>query len=214
MKEHPILFTGEMVWAILEGRKYQTRRVIKPQPEKWVKHAGYDFFCGDDEIALRGMTRNGPAEALMKLKYQKGNLLWVRETWATVNSYDHLSPRDIPRGDKRWPQVWYGADPGAGGLYQTTCEFLGKVRPSIFMPRWASRITLEITNIRVEKVQEITPDDAKAEGVDPPILNKGMDDVKWRNKYMLLWDSINAKRGYSWDSNPWVWVIEFQRKED
>jgi hypothetical protein len=86
-----------------------------------------------------------------------------------------------------------------------------KWRPSIHMPRWASRITLEVTDVRVERVQEISEEDAKTEGVTPSIVGEWWDHLKYRAGFQTLWNSINEKRGFGWDENPWVWVVEFKK---
>lgn len=180
MEEKPILFTGEMVRAVLDGRKTQTRRVIKPQP---------------------GLL--GPKDIPLLLYYcpygQPGDRLWVRESWSVDMSMDHLKPSDVPEDSI----VYYRANTDKDWERQSTGQVMGKKRPSIFMPRWASRINLEITDIRVERVQDITEEDAKAEGVD------WYPAMRANRLFQSLWDSINAKRGYAWDVNPWVWVVEF-----
>lgn len=123
-----------------------------------------------------------------------GSRLWVRETWAAPHAYDHLPPRLIPK-DARFH---YAADEERGGLLW---------RPSIHMPRWASRITLEITEVRVEKLNEISEADALAEGC-PPNATNAPDDIA-RFWYRLLWDQINGPG--SWEANPWVWAVSFRR---
>jgi hypothetical protein len=139
-----------------------------------------------------------------------GGHIWVRETWATPGNYDHIKPSELAASHFSSSELVYRATEQCGDVYY-------KWRPSIFMPRWASRITLEITGVRVERVQEITSDDALAEGID---REKAESTANWNDygtgslyvdQFAALWDSINAKRGYDWDSNPWVWVIEFQR---
>ena len=175
MKQTPILFSAPMVRAILEGCKTQTRRVIN------AKRAGHCPYGAP------------------------GDRLWVRETWATVATYDHLKPSLIPKGDALWPVVYYAAYPEAAAWHSPN---RGRVRPSIFMPRWASRITLEITGIRVERVQSIKTSDIVAEGVSPDESYLGSAN-RYRHPFVELWDSINYKRGYGWDQNPWVWVISF-----
>jgi len=191
MKEHPILFSGPMVRAILEGRKTMTRRVACPP--------GYN------------LTDYGLAHC----RYgQPGDRLWVRETWAAGACADMLNPSALSR--KTWlidnGGLWYEAD-GAAPL--TPISPKGKTRPSIFMPRWASRILLEVTSVSVERVQDISETDAKAEGA--PWLGAGflakLGDGSYREGFYDLWDSINAKRGYGWDANPWVWVVKFKRIE-
>jgi len=126
-------------------------------------------------------------------KWERGDRLWVRETWAAPFGYDALSPAGL--WDK--PKIWYFANG------QPPKNF-GIKRPSLFMPCWASRITLEITGIRVERLQEITENDIMCEGC-PHDLNGR---YTW---FMSIWDSLNAKRGYGWEVNPWVWVIGFKK---
>lgn len=198
VQERPILFSGPMVRAILDGRKTQTRRVVKPQ--SLVGH------CGG------GVVTKCPYGGT-------SDRLWVRETWAARLDQDHVRPNDLPRGT-----VGYWAD-GPARCCNTGCPgAAGKVRPSIFMPRWASRITLEITGVRIQRVQKISEEDAEAEGIDividqhrsPWCASAGSDGCACggksnREHFALLWDSINAKRGFGWDVNPWVWVVEFKR---
>jgi len=171
MKEHPIIFNTEMVKAILDGRKSQTRRVVVPQPKRVYRDAG--------EIYLYKNKEDDDVE--IKWKYHVGDRLWVRETWML--------------GWNIGGEVTYKADEKDG-------DYMGKWKPSVHMPRWASRITLEITGVKAERVQEIRLQGKVAEGIN---MNHPMQIFK------ELWNSINAKRGYSWESNPWVWVIEFKR---
>jgi hypothetical protein len=210
MKERGILFNGEMVRAILEGRKTQTRRVIKPQSlvdtlNKLAKsERDLSEQLGEDVVTF---TRDG-VEGWCP--YGKpGSELWVRETWGSLNS-DHPRCKG-GRKPKEGDRLVYKANPahdyqwGAGKNSQGSFCW----RPSIFMPRWASRILLEIINIRVERVQDIKEEDAIAEGITmigPAALSN-------RTSFARLWDSINAKRGYGWDVNPFVWIIEFKRVE-
>ncbi len=136
--------------------------------------------------------------------YQVGDHLWVRETWTENNN-----PNSVNCGGYEYASDYVGTH--AIGLINW--------KSSMFMPRWASRITLEITNIRVERVQDITEEDARAEGViDGGCLNCGehepcgcgnpMPDA--RDAYVSIWNTLNAKRGYPWESNPWVWAISFK----
>ena len=194
-KEHPILFTGDMVRAILDGRKTQTRRVIK-NPQR-----------------LEGLMLEGEAGEWCPYGVV-GDRLYVRETWCAGIEWDDEKPSEI--------------DPLCGGndiFYLANGEKpegYGKTRPNIFMPKWAARIWLEITGIRVERVQEITQDDIRAEGLWNYSEEYRNEICMWRDSvygiqqtglkwWKILWDSINAKRGYGWDVNPWVWVVEFKR---
>ena len=178
--EKPILFSGPMVRAILEGRKTQTRRVVKPQPE-----------------AVHVKTACSYAALLRFAPYSGGMRLWVREAWATAGP-----AREYCR---------YRAD--------DKTNWLGAWKPSIHMPRWASRITLEVTGVRVERLQNISDSDCDAEGTtdhyictEPTHETDGIHRCHPQRDYQQMWDSINAKRGFPWSSNPVVWVIEFQRK--
>ena len=206
MAEHPILFNGEMVRAILLGTKTQTRRVVKPQPHG-EGPGGYPV-----------------PQAIVDCPYgQPGDTLWVRETWKATLMRTGIRPI---------VKICYRASPGVfnGVLFEDDVlpplrQLDGKWRPSIHMPRWASRITLEVTGVRVERVQEISEDGARAEGTDI-CLDDNHADVKacmrgcldiqyvetrrYVRAFRCLWDSINARRGYGWGSNPWVWRVEFK----
>ena len=179
-KEHPILFSAPMVRALLNGSKTQTRRVVKPTPE-WIGQSGV--------LSYRG--RVGLPHALSPYG-QPGDRLWVRETWMDLRGVE-------------------GALGGA--MYRATFGNApegGKWRPSIHMPRWASRITLEITSVRVERLQDISEADALEEGITYNDLpNNGLAPRRARTWYCSLWEQINGPG--SWDANPWVWVIEFKR---
>jgi hypothetical protein len=182
-----------MVRAILEGRKTMTRRVVKKQP-----------VSGFDET----FYRNG----MIKCPHgTPGDCLWVRETWAKALWSDSCLPLERYLPGSKYQGALYAATP------HPDYHNKGLWKPSIFMPRWASRITLEIGCIRVERLQEITEEDAKAEGISegPALFYKGPTKV-WPNRreaFRDLWDTLNAKRGYGWGVNPWVWVISFTRRE-
>ncbi len=224
MKEHPILFNTENVKAILDGIKTQTRRVLKPQPD-----SGLDPFDGYAHIEVGNyhptmIDKNGeeyPGDEIFgaytddgewgwKCPYgQVGDRLWVRETWA------YSAKNQQPDG------VIYKADgtilPNAlaRGTY-TASQGWGKWSPSIFMPRCASRITLEITEVRVERVQEISEEDAFSEGLRNKVYSNFDPDFdiaiySAREAFHNLWDTLNEKRGYGWLANPWVWPLSFRR---
>lgn len=205
MNEKQILFSGEMVRAILDGRKTQTRRVIKPQTEHGItmchwSDSGWAIADAPNEFGNQACT----CKRVSAPYGNAGDLLWVRETWQYAESSGYDSPSDNRQETWQadWPSpIWYRAT-DAG---EVDCKW----RPSIFMPRWASRLTLRVTAVRVERVQEISEADAKAEGVTAWCDTK--DGKVYQPEFRMLWDSINAKRGYSWDSNPWVWVVEFER---
>lgn len=212
MKERPILFSAPMVRALLNGTKTQTRRVVKPQPVELP-----DFNRGRLSYNVRGSVYRAWNPAVMdpRCPYgQRGDRLWVRETWTQAC----VHPR---QGD----EVFYRADG------EVAPEFEPWI-PSIHMFRWASRILLEIVSVRVERLQDISEADAMAEGLTAltkdgrtikfgiPDMDgePGTDDIGWpwstwllsaRGAYRKLWESINGPG--SWEANPWVWVIEFKR---
>lgn len=187
-----------MVRAILEDRKTQTRRII-PNPVSSPIQAA--------DVLNGWRDRFGNLNAKMRCPYGKpGDRLWVRETFCPVRWGDYM-PVAIPKGPEG-ALIQFRADYKEGSI-----DYDGCWKPAIHMPRWASRILLEITEVRVQRVQEISEDDAIAEGVE--VANpqaKGY--YGPRNAFKHLWDSINAKRDkgkYAWKNNPWVWVISFRR---
>ncbi|MEA3327796.1 MAG: hypothetical protein U9R53_10920, partial [Chloroflexota bacterium] len=202
MKERPILFNQSSIKAILEGRKTQTRRIIKKQfihilpmriPNEWVTLD----------------TTNPNHGSIIKCRFGDiGDHLWVRETWRVNKDFDNLKPSLI--------LVAMNNDVQGCIDYRATQRgesFWGKWRPSIHMPRWASRISLEIIRIRVERAQNISLHDINAEGT-PHTLDKGVRPFGTRREqFQRYWDSIYSKQGYGWDENPWVWIIEFKKLE-
>lgn len=194
MKERPILFSGAMIRAILAGQKTQTRRVIKPSQTPCMSieenDAGKPWPWRED-------CNNG-GDIWYPCPYgQPGDRLWVREAWSTHACFDHLRPSECPKSIHYW----------ADGEIKT-----GKRRPSIHMPRWASRILLEIVSVRVERLQSISEADAEAEGIDfLRHVNDADETLTARDLYECLWDSVNGEG--SWAANPWVWVVEFKRVE-
>jgi hypothetical protein len=201
MTDRPILFSAEMVRAILDGRKTQTRRAIKPVPT--FNGVGAIFDEGDRQEDFVEPYWVFPETC----KYGKpGDLLWVREAWTQYPIELNPEPCD----------AWYKATSNG-----PPPPF--KWRPSIHMPRWASRITLEVKGVRVERLQDITEDDAKAEGAkagdwpERPECDCNEDDCAACSHYPALhkpafrhiWNKINGPG--AWDENPWVWVISFER---
>ncbi|OHP18377.1 hypothetical protein [Pseudomonas aeruginosa] len=204
MKERPILFTGPMVRAILEGRKTVTRRVVSPQP---------DFLGSMVDPNAPFKTLDAGLHARITCPYgEPGDRLWVREAWAADAQVDAIAPSDLSQGEP----IWYPADLS---VRQTGCSMIskGRVRPSIHMPRWASRILLEITAVRVERLQDISEEQALAEGVrgEPcDHARQACADIGcWgdtaKGAFGFLWESLNGEG--SWAANPWVWVVEFKR---
>lgn len=210
MKERPILFSGPMVRAILDRRKTMTRRVAVPRfnDRKPCDH----WSPSSDGLAMQRHCEHG-SEGLGCPYGVPGDRLWVRETYSFGKGYDGLPASKCPNLSFVRRYYWAESAPGDG---------IGKKRPSIFMPRWASRITLEIVSVRVERVQEITEEDAQAEGVtetecafcaDPQgVAGKRCNcGYGFRDSFRALWDSLNSSRGYGFSVNPWVWVIQFRR---
>ena len=201
VRERPILMSGPMVRAVLEGRKTQTRRVILPQPNNPATFGispiwGYGVRNGRFEIHAAFNENGKRVHRFLGCPHgQPGDRLWVREThyvWSA--GYTDGAGRDIR---------YRAPDPDSPNSWT----------PSIHMQRWASRLTLEITKIRVERVQDISEDDATAEGVaEYARVSMGCPgDYTAREQYEYLWDSLNRSRGYGWDVNPWVWCISFRR---
>ena len=191
MKERPILFSGPMVRAILDGRKTQTRRPIRS-----LRHP-YGHLLGPEGVAREF---NAKTESIRCPLGQPGDRLWVRETWTKTQFGKAVYKADSKDSDGFvWPSVAADVD-----------DVLW--RPSIHMPRWASRITLEITRVWVERVQDITEEDAMKEGCIRELKPDGS--VGWgaglveaRDAFRDLWQSIYG----TWDANPWVWAVEFRR---
>lgn len=239
MKERPILFSGEMVRVILDGRKTQTRRVMSfPKNYMW-NHEHFKenytfkkmFFNHLDEyVAIFSCHEKNQQEFTewFKCPYGKpGDQLWVRETFAVEDTSEYNGEERLPKDGR--PIKILNDDDGAEykliPRYRTTepdtflCVTYDRDtgedkmawRPSIFMPRWASRILLEVTGVRVERVQEIDDLGAKAEGI--AVLEDDMRAGTYIEPFRLLWNKINAKRGFGWDKNPWVWVVAFKRIE-
>lgn len=140
----------------------------------------------------RRIAKPQPTVGACKSKYEVGDVLWVRETWQAWWEYDKIAPRDIPNNS----DINYPSD---GNVWKT------RVRSPLFMPRWASRIRLEVTDVRIERLQAINADEAIAEGIDTETLGSCREAVE---AYAQLWESINGPG--SWAENPWVWVVSFQ----
>lgn len=210
IKERPILFSAPMVRAILEGRKTVTRREIKTrmrsadtsfelhqqQDGSWRPMHTFDESCMDDQ---------GTEHPILCPYGKPGDRLWVRET-CLINDF-----RDggVPEAERADCQIIYRAD---GTPDWEGEEELIRWRPSIHMPRWASRILLEITDVRVERLQDITRADIRAEGLQcPPEL--ASDDVSpnYRDWYPAAWRELWESTGGDWETNTWVWVVEFKR---
>jgi hypothetical protein len=198
MKERPILFSGPMVRAILDGTKTQTRRVMKLRNGQYMPPSEQK-----DPNGWRQMLRLCPYG-------QPGDRLWVREAWRATLGWDGCKPSEIVS----CAPIKFDADGTLSGQFdEEDLDDFGRLRPSMFMPRWASRIILEITGVRVERLQDISETDAKAEGapLELGILERTIlgTKAKYRSGYCRVWESINGPG--SWDANPWVWVVEFKQ---
>ena len=232
-RSRPILFSGEMVRAILDGRKTQTRRVVKPQPANGCEYV----INGAGTMAIhRGVVPRPVLVPLAKPKHehvhclpcpygQPGDELWVREAWRPLYlGYDYCdveyradAPTRIERacfGERSREQAHLFGEKSGWGMSWCT---------PIHMPRWASRLTLRITDVRVERVQDISHDDAELEGVDmhdsmtyagevtQVYSCAGFTGNSPRDVFAQIWDSINAARGHGWDANDWVWALTLER---
>lgn len=207
MTDRPMLFSGPMVRALLEGRKTQTRRLLKPQPEPWrdfyleggCQQSDWSFVTGlrtDDGVRYRfGIWMHSAfhESRFQPLPYAPGGLIWVRESglFSDLGFEQDCAFRADGEPDQSWtrPIRW---------------------RPSIYMPRWASRLTLEVIDVRIERLQDISEADALAEGAwawaEDHDAARVMDSA--REAYAHLWDDLNAKRA-PWAMNPWVVALTF-----
>lgn len=220
--ERPILFSAPMVRAILAGQKTVTRRALKVQPvgaPKW--NSGYLTGVGERDYITSWLDEAG--QYLECPHGNRGERLWVRETYQVSKKYDAVKPRDLDY--ERGVSTYYAAggsrskdDSGQYVDFDTICvpDWVGKMRPSIFMPRAACRILLEITAVRVERLQDISEEQVRAEGItDGGCTNCGEHEPcgcacpapSAVDSFVHLWNST----GGNWDANPWVWVVEFKR---
>lgn len=210
MTIRPILFNGEMVRAILDGRKTCTRRIVKdriPADAIW----GYTGFTPKGYISCRGVYADRYGEGFYKLPYQPGDVLYVRETW-------HKYTKRVSKGESCHIAEFYGYKASVANSEDADEPW----KPSIHMPKEAARIWLKVTDVRVERLQDIIDDGAKAEGA---VDNRGFihspnneyDRIhSARENFAEIWDSTIKKSDlnrYGWAANPWVWIIEFERCE-
>ena len=208
MKARPVLFSAPMVRSLLDDSKTMTRRIVKPQPGEDVRlHSLHDAFATFARV-VDGEPFVGRG---LPCPYGKpGDRLWVRETWAVDYQHDAVKPSLL----RPTVSTLYRASEDRPGVARDGRR--GRWRQSIFMPRWASRITLEVTGVRVERLTKISEADAKAEGVEAvnghpergAFLGLG---PCHREGFAQLWADINGEG--SWAANPWVWVISFARVE-
>lgn len=242
-KERPILFTGDMVKSILRGSKTVTRRVVMTQPVLTTRSEetpAYYWLKSKLHYSKRELVDQLPDLCPYGIP---GDLLWVRETWKVASFMEGDPMRFQYRADmgEAWESERDFVDEVKyEEWFERVCiqstDYLEKIkwtnkdddgvyrwdngmsplpwRPSIYMPRWASRITLEIMSVKVERVQDITWREVIPEGVSAFTVARGAmsdnpPDPRW--KFIEVWNKINAGRGFGWDTNPWVWVIEFKK---
>lgn len=217
MKERPILFSAPMVRALLAGTKTQTRRIIKPQPSEGV--TGFWYATHPESKRWTGaFCKINMVDTWVKCPYgQPGDRLWVKETTVNVEAHGFVGPVYAESEEGHAYRSW-GLGPNPVEVEPEDV----KLRPSLFMTRKMARILLEVTAIRVERLQDITEEDAKAEGIvlsTPAEKVQGEKKDLWKHgnavtsspvrAYKHLWESINGPE--SWDANPWVWIVEFKR---
>lgn len=223
MKERGMIFNGEMVLAILDGRKTQTRRIMAPQPADDIERC---IFPNPEAIGWKSSLRHkhGSTTAHFCHYGEPGDRIWVRETFqGPLFDYDLMDSycKDPTPFEKPEFCVYKADGVPAPEFYDADDELHCCWRPSIHMPRWASRILLEITNVRVERLNAISEEDATAEGVPPAgsllpdypgtFLTPKGDFATAKVAFQRLWESIYGEE--SWKANGWVWVISFKRVE-
>jgi hypothetical protein len=225
MKERPILFSGPMVRALLDGTKTQSRRALRYQPDYPIQiatdpHTNRFQYGGQEPITEAALLRDCPYG-------RPGDRLWVRETTHRRPMLNLLTGEPLAPKYDGGAYTVDGVDVLTPDGFDIAWWYSRKACPSIHMPRWASRILLEITGVRVERLQDISPRDAREEGLhrypyDWHDSEFPLDDVAYEpfagfgtryscasQAYRALWESINGAG--SWDVNPWVWVVEFKR---
>lgn len=207
MKEIPLLFSAPMVRATLEGRKDVTRRLATMR------------VCGGRKILVPHTDDLEWAESVADKPYGgPGDAIWGREAWRVARQHDGTRPRDLPydRGLTTFYEA--GGSRGradVGGPYVNDYtypqggmpDWVGKLRPSIHMPRAAARIVRQIISVRLEHLHDITPHECRREGVTTPLRSE----QAFIDAFQELWDGLNAARGAGWDTNPLVWRIEYER---
>lgn len=209
MKMKPIIFSTKMVTAILAGNKIMTRRVkgLKfvdkrateiVRSDSWPKQGNWAArFKYTDEIERYEVTD------VIKSPYENGDVLWVRETFSLWGFFGYYFKADFTERHGAWEK---------DNSDKINVERVEKWSPSIFMPKEAARLFLKITDVRVERLQEITEEDAVKEGFGQnENSNNYVPPFSAKTCFEVLWDSLNEKRGYGWRANPWIWIISFER---
>lgn len=219
--ERPIPFSVPMVQAVLDGNKSQTRRVLAEQPPETYRYerSRDDWHTGHilrkqpmifDDQPCWGYGAAWGGQPVWEVDWpscpygKPSDVLWVREPWCASKSWDPLKPSEIGRH----ADILYLAD-NPLEFYQKA-GIAGRYRHARFMCKWMSRLTLKITNVRVERLQDISAEDCIAEGIEPKDLGNAAEETAWvRAEFRRLWESINGPG--SWEKNPWLWVVEFER---
>ncbi len=205
MADRPIIFSAPMVKALLAGRKVQTRRITRDQPKTLKNGVWYRPLPGLP--AHYQYALGGRIYGYLNIEWAPGDRLWVRENWQTLQKWDSLKPKHLANDVDK---IRYSADE----FERNPLWAWGKTRPSIFLPRWASRLTLSVTQVRVERLNDISEEDAAAEGIAEPYLGDGDTPfeeqavlVSRRMQFRNLWNQIHEPG--SWEANPWVAAISF-----
>ncbi|TIX28793.1 hypothetical protein [Mesorhizobium sp.] len=229
MTDRPILFSAPMVLALLAGTKFQTRRVLNPQPEhlqvydwkgKRLHDSEYRHWCWKGHVGADNWD-DITKQLSPFLPYAVGDRLYVREAWRTSMAYDDISPSDMGGEEP----IQYIADSAVETFGWRGVAVPGRFRQGMHMPRWASRLTLTVAEVRVQRLQDITEADAIAEGTECLAPPSGTFAGGWRvygtppeaggmwssarDSYHNLWDTLNADRGYSWAEDPWIVAVTF-----
>lgn len=213
--EKPILFSAGMIRRVIRGEKSQTRRVITvPKKHGEILDLFDDYYL--ESHGVIGVDTMEAHNVPLKCPYGKvGTKLWVRETWADADIFYNNGGLEDPE------TIAYRADGTAiqfggkthlvGAIDQSSWNWdIIKWKPSIFMKRYMSRLTLEITDLRVERVQDISPEDCIAEGIASPEIDQSIGSSHVRVVFGFLWNEINETRGAGWHKNPWVWCVSFR----
>ncbi|WP_346930260.1 hypothetical protein [Clostridium sp.] len=222
--EKPILFNTEMVKAILEGKKSCTRRVVKPHRQANIENMWIDMSDWDSVVVYDDNYHIGE-KGYIKIPYKVGDILYVRETWTTIDNFKNYADVEM---DEDIKYLYKCDDNGKEHVFIDIG--VKRWKPSIHMPKEAARIFLEVTNVRVERLQDMKHDDFINEGIrtytkdnnvfkyavsEEQFAWSDMPRVPWK-AFAILWDRILKKEQlglYGWDNNPWVWVIEFKKLE-
>lgn len=209
MSDKPIIFSAPMVRALLDGRKTQTRRLLKPQPYRSDSGRWWSFVRKDGGGCHADDVANFARMAATFSGYHSWDRLYVREHWKTSLGNDGVPPRELDP----ITAVHFFADGAEIGRYPT--GKLGKLRQGMHMPRWASRLTLIVTDVRVQRLQEISEADAIAEGVTYIACVDlwsiaGFEDDTAQGAFRLLWNSIYTTEGGRWEDNPWIVAVSFE----